>query len=228
MASCAFDGTIKVWDLEGGKELKSFSTGPEKGPKDGILQVAWGADNKTLYACGFDKYLRVWDALEGKELEHYGPAPDDLYGLAVSKDGNLVATAGYGGNLRLYDVQSGKVKGFQLSEPKKKNMITYCIAFTPDGKAVVTGHEFGNAARVTPLDKFTDIKVEKEKPKPPEPKKDDKDKKETDKKKETKKGEKVSFSRDAERSGAERAGVGSHPDALRCAGAPRRGYPLTL
>src|SRR5205807_8697135 len=94
------------------------------------------------------------------------------------------------GNLRLYDVQSGKVKGFQLSEPKKKNMITYCITFTPDGKAVVTGHEFGNAARVTPLDKFTDIQVAKEKPKPPEPKKEEKDKKETEKKKETKKADK--------------------------------------
>ena len=88
-------------------------------------------------------------AQEGKEQEHYGPAPDDLYGLAVSKDGNTVVTAGYGGNLRLYDVKSGKVKGFQLSEPKKKNMITYCITFTPDGKAVVTGHEFGNAAWVS-------------------------------------------------------------------------------
>ena len=95
-----------------------------------------------------------------------------------------MVTAGYGGNLRLYDVQSGKVKGFQLAEPKKKTLITYCVTFTPDGKAVVTGHEFANSARVTPLEKFTDLKVEKEKPKPPEePKKKD----EKDTKKETKK-----------------------------------------
>jgi len=109
LASCAFDGTIKVWDLEGGKELKSFSTGPEKGPKDGVLQVAWGADNKTLYACGFDKYLHVWDALEGKELEHYGPAPDDLYGLAVSKDGKNLAMGTDEGTVKFWDVAAEKV-----------------------------------------------------------------------------------------------------------------------
>ena len=33
----------------------------------------------------------------------------------------------------------------------KKGTVTYCVQFTPDGKALVTGHEKDNAARVTPL-----------------------------------------------------------------------------
>ena len=153
--------------------------------KDGVLQVAFAPDNKTLYASGFDKYLHVWNTADGKEIKALGPTPDDLHGLAVSKDGKIIVTAGYGGNLRVWDVAGEKAKEFQLQDGKKKKMITYCITVTPDDKAVVTGHEAGNAAPITPLDKFVEVKVEKKKEEKKVDKKDDK--KKDDKKKDDKK-----------------------------------------
>jgi WD40 repeat protein len=176
LASSSNDGTIKIWNVDGLTESKVLAG------KDGVLQVAFGPDSKTLYSCGFDKYLHVWNVTDGKEITVVGPSPDDLHGLAVSKDGKIIVTAGYGGNLRQWDPLALKAKEFQLQDGKKKKMITYCITLTPDDKAVVTGHEAGNAARVTPLDKFTDVKIEKKKE---EEKKDDK--KKDEKKKDDKK-----------------------------------------
>lgn len=119
---------------------------------EGVIGVLFTPDNNTVLAVGFDKKLRFWSVSEGKETKKIGPAPDDLYGVALSRDGKLVATAGYGGSLRVYELASGKeVFTHQLPGPGKK-MVTYCVAFTPDGRALVTGHELNNAARVTPLD----------------------------------------------------------------------------
>jgi WD40 repeat protein len=182
LASSSNDGTIKIWDVNGMKELKVLGGTTSK---DGVLQVAFGPDNKTLYASGFDKYLHVWNVDDGKEVKRLGPSPDDLHGLVVSKDGKIIVTCGYGGNLRQWDIAGDKAKEYQLEDGKKKRMITYCITLTPDNKAVVTGHESGNAARITPLAKLAKVVDAKAK----EEKKDDKkdDKKKDDKKKEDKK-----------------------------------------
>src|SRR5262249_37160634 len=146
---------------------------------------------------GFDKEVRYWNAEEGKELKKLPATPDDIFALALSRDGKLAASAGYGGSLRVWEAESGKpIFNGQLKEGKKKTMITYCVVFTPDGKALVTGHEADNAARVTPIvanvaekkepEKGKDKEKEKEKQKEPEKAKDkekdkEKDKKEADK-----------------------------------------------
>jgi WD40 repeat protein len=150
LASAGNDGTIKIWDGAARIELKSLAV---KGSKDGVAQVEFAPDKKVLYACGPDKCLRVWDLGTGTEVSKLGPLPQALFGLAVSPDGKTVATACYDGHLRLLDLQNGETRAFQLRDGKR-SVVTYCIAFTPDGSAVVTGHEADNAVRVTPIDKF--------------------------------------------------------------------------
>jgi WD40 repeat protein len=117
--------------------------------RDGITVVAFSPDSNQLFSVGFDKFLHAWNPNDGKELKKIGPTPDDLFGLAVSRDGKLIATAGYGGSLRVYELGSLK----EVFKDQLKKTITYSVTFTPDGKALVTGHEKDNAARVTPINK---------------------------------------------------------------------------
>lgn len=115
--------------------------------RDGVTGVAFSSDGGFVYTVGFDKLLRVWNVADGKETAKFGPAPDDLFGIAVSRDGKLVATAGYGGSLKVYEMPAGK----EIFAHKLKNLVTYCVQFTPDGKALVTGHEKDGSAKVTPI-----------------------------------------------------------------------------
>ena len=66
--------------------------------------------------------------------------------------------------------------GKEIFRLDRKGMISYGLAFSPDGKALVTGHEKDNVARVTSLDAPQTKKEEakKDEPKKDEPKKDDK------------------------------------------------------
>ena len=45
---------------------------------------------------------------DGKEVKKMGPTPDDLYGVALSRDGKAVATSGYAGNVTLWNLAEGK------------------------------------------------------------------------------------------------------------------------
>ena len=47
------------------------------------------------------------------------------------------ATSGYAGHITLWDLVGGK----KSASRKLKAFGAYCIAFTPDGKSVVTGHD---------------------------------------------------------------------------------------
>ena len=58
--------------------------------------------------------------------------------MSWSKDAKAIATAGYAGNLSVWN----------LTDPKptfttKIKDVTYCVTFAPDGKTIVAGHEKG-------------------------------------------------------------------------------------
>ena len=150
---------FEAWLAGWGKELR-----------DAFTVVAFTPDGKQVITGGNDKFLRYWNLADGKEAKKIGTTPDYIFGVAISKDGKRVATAGYGGSLRVYDLASGdRIYPPKQSDPKKdeetlkaadaarRGAITYCIAFTPDGNAIVTGqHELKSGkghAKVTPLSK---------------------------------------------------------------------------
>jgi WD40 repeat protein len=123
--------------------------------RDAFTVVAFSPDGKYVLTGGNDKFLRYWNLADGKEAKKMEPITQYIFGLAISRDGKYVATAGYGGALRVYDAASGnRVYPPKQTDPKKdeeslkaadaarKGAITYCIAFSPDGKSVITGqHE---------------------------------------------------------------------------------------
>jgi len=123
---------VKLWDTSNWKESKSFQG--HEGPVTGVL---FSQDSTGLFSIGMmDRTVRLWNVADGKETKKMGPTPDDLYGIALSRDGKLLATCGYGGHLIVWNLTDGKP-----AWSHKLPYVTYCLAFSPEGKSLVTGHD---------------------------------------------------------------------------------------
>ena len=81
------------------------------------------------------------DPKDRGEVKRFGPTTDDPYAVAWSPKSKTLAICGYSGQITIWD----------LKDPKPRFTHTvkspgYCIAFTADGKAVITGHDNGTVA----------------------------------------------------------------------------------
>jgi WD40 repeat protein len=147
LASAGADGAITLWEVAGQKLLKTIKVEDPaiKGQFVPVTSLVFSPDNASLYSVGFDRLVHVWNVSTGMETKKFGPTADDLYGVTFSRDGKQLATVGYGGNLTTWKLDDGKP-----AFSKKLKSVAYCVTFTPDGKALVSGHD--NAMiYVTPL-----------------------------------------------------------------------------
>jgi WD40 repeat protein len=58
LASAGADQTVRIWDVERGRELFSL-----RGPKDRVHGVAFGPNGASLAAASADGLVRVWQGV---------------------------------------------------------------------------------------------------------------------------------------------------------------------
>jgi RNA polymerase sigma factor (sigma-70 family) len=149
----AVDGTIHRWDTATGKSLT-----PEGGDS-GVVQVLVTPDGSRVITRDGDGYGHLWDATSGKHLRRFSAAWHR--GVAVSPDGRFLAVpvddssasfedpgnpyhGPYGSRVRLYDLAADKyLDPFPAFKGEAQD-----VAFTTDGKKLVTAEGSGGMVRV--------------------------------------------------------------------------------
>jgi WD40 repeat protein len=99
-----------------------------------------------LVSGGVDGSIRVWELPSGKESLVLPGHKHGVACLALTADGNSLASAGLGEQERgatlsevgLWDVQTGKGKSV-LRASERENMVS-SVAFSPDGARLATAH----------------------------------------------------------------------------------------
>jgi WD40 repeat protein/serine/threonine protein kinase len=128
LATASPDGTAKIWDAAGGRELISLRySGP-------LGSVAWSPDGTRLATGGRDGAARVWDAADGRELHVFKEHAGEVHCVAWSPDGTRLATGSNDGTAMLWDAAGGR-------EPrilKGHAGAVWSVCWSPDGKRLVT------------------------------------------------------------------------------------------
>src|SRR5262249_37083637 len=133
------DGTVILWDVATGKELRRL-----RGPFFGGNDLAFTADGKALQLSGIDGAVLRWDVATGKQTAgpEQGPLPGGMVtirggGAALSPDGKLLArqhiepqNAAF--SIKVIDVASGK----ELAEVNTGPGGGIGLTFSPDGKTL--------------------------------------------------------------------------------------------
>ena len=142
LASGSWDGTIKLWDAQGGR-LKLKRT--LRGEWDEVEAVAFAPDGSAIagLGTGFDGApfgaVTLW-ALESGRGRPLIRASGKLDAIAFSPDGLTLATAsGDSRAVTLWDVATGRERA---SLPDHRGPI-WSVAFSPDGTAAGRGLRAG-------------------------------------------------------------------------------------
>jgi hypothetical protein len=139
LATAGRDKTAKVWDL---KAKESVMTFPEH--QNIVYAVALSKDVAVGFSVGADKQLRTWKPTgEGKQVKAYGGHGDEVFKIASSPTGAVLATASGDKTVKLWD--AGKVTNTRTLQGLTD--FVFAVAFSPDG-SLVAGGSYDGEVRV--------------------------------------------------------------------------------
>jgi len=151
MISAGYDGRLIYWDLESRQPLRSVDAHPKW-----IRQLTLAPDGKRLYSVADDMQCKAWDVATGDLVatfsdhapltpQHY---PSMLYAVAVSSDGQRLATGDRVGHVAIWDTHSFE----QIGELEAPGLYTWdpqrrrhsiggirSLAFSPDATQLAVG-----------------------------------------------------------------------------------------
>ena len=133
----AAGGAVIVYDLATGKEVRRVLE--RRGAREGL---ALSKDGKLcLTGHSADATVRLLEIATGKQVQSFAGHRRGVASVALSSDGIRAASCGtYDQTLIVWDVKSGKEVFHRGPAPGD---VPSCVAFSADGKYLVSGHTCG-------------------------------------------------------------------------------------
>lgn len=145
LASSGADDTVKLWDPTTGKCLRTL-TGHHNwvrglafvpGPKPALQAGKPGMNSSILVSGGGDDWVRVWNAHTGECLQTFNAHSQGVWAIAVSPDGQSVATGGANGHVKLWRLADGSC----LKQLEGHTACIRSVVYSPDGYRLASGSE---------------------------------------------------------------------------------------
>ena len=141
------DKTARLWEVATGKQL-----GPALHHQGNVGHVAFSPDGRTVLTRTDDNTVRLWGVATGKQLGSDLQHQNQISAVAFSPDGKTVLTGSFDNTARLWEVATGKQIGPALQHQGTVKAVgpswleglldrdgVNAVAFSPDGKTVLTG-----------------------------------------------------------------------------------------
>jgi eukaryotic-like serine/threonine-protein kinase len=128
---------VRICDLETGSVLAELTQAIEPGH---AMKVGWNPDGRSLAVVGSDRIIHIWDVATRKPIARLEGHKNGGIGCVFNHAGDLLASGGWDGSLRLWDPRTGR----QLFQTQTG---TLRLVFSPDDR-LLAGSIDGNKLRL--------------------------------------------------------------------------------
>ncbi|XP_043267061.1 U4/U6 small nuclear ribonucleoprotein Prp4 isoform X2 [Venturia canescens] len=134
LASCASDGTVKLWGSGSGEEPLAEVEGHEP---HRVSRIAFHPSGRFLGTCCHDSSWRLWDLEQQAEVLHQEGHAKPVHCISFQGDGSVSATGGHDSFGRVWDLRTGRCIMFMEGHLKA----VFGIDFSSNGYHIATGSE---------------------------------------------------------------------------------------
>jgi len=145
LASASCDGTVRLWDMVTGEELKRIRV-----DNGDLKDVAFCSDGRHFAAANGGMTAQLWDIESEKLVRHFEGHSDGVDVVSFLPDGNRVVS-GSGGDrtIRVWDVATGRqVRQFTQQESKTLRV----LSASPDGRHLAVARDGEDCVHLYALD----------------------------------------------------------------------------
>jgi hypothetical protein len=129
------DNTLRLWEIETGKELRVF-----RGHSEAIRRLAISADGRQILSGSKDGTVRLWDLESGDQIHRFDGHANDVTGVAFLADGRHAISCSRDKTIRIWDLAMRR-QSIRRLEPAEA---FECLALSADGQRLVTGGTSGS------------------------------------------------------------------------------------
>jgi serine/threonine protein kinase len=130
LASGSDDKTIKIWNLNNKKEIRTL-----KGHLDIVYSVAISPDGQILVSGSKDKTIKIWNLQTGQLINTLYGHKDFVDSVTISLNGQTIASGSYDHTIKLWNL-----KTLQLIHTFKGHSAqVLSVAISPDNQTLISG-----------------------------------------------------------------------------------------
>jgi hypothetical protein len=129
LASASNDNTVKLWNVQTGKELRTFQEA-----QDDVLTVAFNPNGDQLAAGGNEQTIKLWNLNTNVNPQILTGHEGIIHSLTFSPDGRTLVSGSWDKTIRLWALDSAS----ELEQIQNDDSI-YSVAFSPDGQLIACG-----------------------------------------------------------------------------------------
>ena len=131
LASGSADRSIKLWDAQTGKLLKTL-----QGHRSWVWGITISPDSKFLASGSYDHTIKLWDLESGECLQTLLGHPSSVLAVRFSHDGKTLFSSGYDKLIKHWHLETGNC--LHTWEADSSNRV-WAMAISPNSQHLATG-----------------------------------------------------------------------------------------